>query len=204
MEWIKFPIFVCFHPFKGFWELKYEEKGRISIAFLFLFCLTVVAILKRQFTGFIVNFNNPTELNSIAELQYIVLPFILWCIANWSITTLMEGEGKFKEIIMATAYALVPLISLYIISTLISLVITWEEAPLYFFLETIATIWFLFLLFIGIMTVHQYTVTKTVVTFALTVIVIAVMLFLGLLIFSLIQQMVSFVETIYRELLYRM
>src|SRR5699024_5477222 len=129
---------------------------------------------------------------------------IIWCVANWSITTLMDGEGKFKEIIIATAYALVPMIIIYVITTIMSQFITREEAAFYFFLDSFALMWFIFLLFVGIMTIHQYTVAKTIATFFLSFVVMGIIIFLGLLSFSLIQQIYAFVETIFREIAYRM
>ncbi|MEK3887935.1 YIP1 family protein [Bacillus sp. FSL K6-3431] len=202
-ELIKYPFYVTIHPFKGFWDLKYEGKGKPIIAFSILFLLTMIIILKRQFTGFIVNFNNPNELNSIDELTFIVLPFFIFCIANWAITTLLDGEGKIIEIITVTAYALLPLAIIYATTMIISNFITFEETPLFFLLEAVAMVWFLGLLFVGIMTIHQYSASKTIITFFLTAIVIGIMLFLGLLFFSLIQQLASFVGTIYREIVYR-
>lgn len=195
-----YSLHVAFHPFDGFWDLKYENKGKLRIALFILFAVTVTMILKRQYAGYIVNFNHPLELNSIDELKYIVLPFLLWCIANWSLTTLMDGEGKFKEIVIATGYAMLPLILVYLPNMLLSNVITLREASFYYLLESAAAIWFVWLLFVGTMTIHQYTVTKTVFTTLLTVVVMGVIIFLGLLFFSLIQQIVSFVYTIYQEL----
>ncbi|MEV5025438.1 Yip1 family protein [Paenibacillus sp. LPE1-1-1.1] len=196
----KYTLHVAFHPFDGFWDLKYENKGKLRIALAILFGVTVMMILKRQYAGYVVNFNYPLDLNSIDELKYIVLPFLLWCVANWSLTTLMDGEGKFKEIVIATCYAMLPLILIYLPNILLSNVITLREASFYFLLESAATLWFVWLLFIGTMTVHQYTVMKTIMTMLLTVVVMGVIIFLGLLFFSLIQQIVAFVYTIYQEL----
>src|SRR4029453_18789058 len=105
-EMFKYSFHVLFHPFDGFWDLKYDNKGKLRVSLAILLLLTVATILQRQYSGFVVNFNNPTELNSVNELKYIVLPFVLWCVSNWSLTTLMDGEGKFREIITATGYAL--------------------------------------------------------------------------------------------------
>jgi hypothetical protein len=197
---VKYSFHVAFHPFDGFWDLKYENKGRLRIAFMILLAVTVMMIVKRQYAGYVVNFNHPLKLNSFDELKYIVLPFLLWCIANWSLTTLMDGEGKFKEIMIATGYAMLPLIVVSLPNILLSNVITLREASFYYLLDTAASIWFVWLLFVGTMTVHQYTVTKTIITMLLTLVVMGVIIFLGLLFFSLIQQMVSFVYTIYQEL----
>jgi len=196
----KYTLHVAFHPFDGFWDLKYENKGKLRIALAILFGVTVMMILKRQYAGYVVNFNYPLDLNSIDELKYIVLPFLLWCVANWSLTTLMDGEGKFKEIVIATGYAMLPLILIYLPNILLSNVISLREASFYHLLESVATLWFVWLLFIGTMTVHQYTVMKTITTMLLTIVVMGVIIFLGLLFFSLIQQIVAFVYTIYQEL----
>ncbi|MGO4369569.1 YIP1 family protein [Paenibacillus sp. 2TAB19] len=197
---IKYSLHVAFHPFDGFWDLKYENRGKLRVALAILLGVTVMMILKRQYSGYVVNFNYPLDLNSINELKYIVFPFLLWCIANWSLTTLMDGEGKFKEIVIATGYAMLPLILLYLPNLLLSNVITLREASFYYLLESVATIWFVWLMFIGTMTVHQYTVMKTITTMLLTIVVMGVIIFLGLLFFSLIQQIVGFVYTIYQEL----
>lgn len=203
-ELIKYPFYVSIHPFKGFWDVKYEEKGKLRIALTILLILALINTLRRQFNGFIVNPANPNELNSLNELIFIILPFFLFCISNWATTTLMDGEGKFKEIIIVTAYALLPIVIVYAINIPISNVITMEEAPLFFLLESIAFAWFLALLFVGIMTVHQYSVGKTVATFIITLIVMGVILFLGILFFSLIQQIFTFIETLYKEIIYRL
>ncbi|NIK75087.1 hypothetical protein FHS15_000185 [Paenibacillus castaneae] len=196
----KYTLHVAFHPFDGFWDLKYENKGKLRIALTILFGVTVMMILKRQYSGYVVNFNYPLDLNSIDELKYIALPFLLWCVANWSLTTLMDGEGKFKEIVIATGYAMLPLILIYLPNLLLSNVISLREASFYYLLESAATLWFVWLLFIGTMTVHQYTVMKTIMTMLLTVVVMGIIIFLGLLFFSLIQQFIGFVYTIYQEL----
>jgi len=199
----RYTLHVAFHPFDGFWDLKYEERGRLRIALAILLGVTLTMILKRQFSGYVVNFNHPLSLNSINELKYIVFPFLLWCVANWSLTTLMDGEGKFREIVVATGYAMLPLILVYVPNLLLSNVITLREASFYYLLESVAYLWFLWLLFVGTMTVHQYTVMKTIATMLLTLVVMGVMIFLGLLFFSLIQQFVSFAYTVYQELALR-
>ena len=200
---LKFTLFVIFRPFKGFWEMKYESYGSLRAALTILLLLALSTVFKQQFSGYIVNFNLIDELNTINQLVYVILPFFLWCVANWSTTTLMDGEGKFGEIVMATGYAMFPMMVLYFVQTLFSNVITQEEAAFYYFLDTLAVIWLVWLLYVGMMTVHQYTPGKTVVTMVLTVIVCGIILFIGLLFFSLIQQIVGFAQTIYKELVFR-
>nr|WP_306812764.1 Yip1 family protein [Paenibacillus soyae] len=193
-----------FHPFDGFWDLKYEGRGKTRVALAILALLVLNVILQKQFAGFVVNYNDPRYLNSLDDLQYTVLPFLLFCLSNWSITTLMEGEGKFKEIFMATAYALLPLALVNLPMTYASRFMTLDEAPFFYLINGFAVVWCGYLLFVGIMTVHQYTPAKTVLTLALTVIAMGIVVFLGTLAFSMAMQIYYFVYDIYRELIFRM
>jgi len=197
---ISSPFHTIFRPFNGFWEMKYEQKGRTKIAIIILMLLMLVMILKQQYAGFIVNFNKPSELNSLSELSYVALPFLLFCIANWSLTTLMDGEGKFRDIVMATGYSLLPLVIVYIPQIVFSNMITNEEVTFYYLMDTVAVIWFLWLLFVGMMTVHQYSIYKTILTLFLTVIVMFFIVFLGILCFSLLQQMIAFAQSLFIEI----
>ncbi|WP_152392384.1 YIP1 family protein [Paenibacillus guangzhouensis] len=201
---IKMPFRTMVRPFSSFWELKYEQKGKVWIALSILILVVLTMILKRQYAGFIVNFNKLDELNSVDELKFIVLPFLLFCISNWSLTTLMDGEGKFKDIVMAVGYATLPLVIIFLPQVLFSNVITIDETPFYYLLDSVAYLWFGWLLFIGTMTVHQYTIGKTILTLILTVLVMAFIVFLGLLCFSLVQQMITFLEALYREIIVRL
>lgn len=198
------PFYTMRHPFNGFWEMKFENKGRPAIAIGIVMMLAVVLILKQQYSGFIVNFNQPDDLNSLAQFRFVLLPFLLWIVANWSLTTLMEGEGKLREIVMATGYSLLPFIIIYLPQILLSQVVTLQESAFYYMLDSIAVLWFILLLFVGTMTVHQYTPGKTIVTMLLTVVVIGIILFLALLVFSVVQQMAAFFISIYNEIIFRL
>ena len=200
---LKHPLHTMLHPFAGFWEMKFEGKGRVSIAAAIALLFVLLTIVKRQFSGFVVNYNNPTELNSLDELKFIVLPLLLWCVANWSLTTLMDGIGKFKDIMMAAGYSLMPFVVLYVPQILYSNVITADESSFYYLIDTVAYLWFVWLLFVGTMTIHQYTAGKTIATMLLTLVVIGIILFIGVLLFSMVQQMVSFAESLIREMSFR-
>lgn len=202
-DYYKYPFHLIFRPFDGFWDLKYENKGSLRVALIILALLVLNVTLQNQFAGFLVNYNDPRYLNSLNDIQFTVLPFFLFCVANWSITTLMEGEGKFREIVMATGYALLPFILINLPLTFISRFLTQEETAFYYLINSFALIWFLILLFVGNMIVHQYSASKTVLTLFLTVIAMGLVVFLGTLVFSMMMQIYYFLYNIYRELIFR-
>lgn len=204
-EVLRFPFHLIVHPFKGFWELKYERNQKINlrISFVILAVLSITNILRSQYSGFLVNFTNPNDLNSLMEIAYVVVPVLFWCTANWSLTTLMDGEGKFKEIFMSTCFALIPLIIIHFPWIWLSNFISMQETAFYYLSNSVAAAWSLFLLFVGNMTVHQFTPSKTVGIMLLTVLAMGFMAFLCLLFFSLVQQIAAFATTIYQEIMLR-
>lgn len=204
-ELFRFPLYLTIHPYKAFWELKYERDQRTSlwVALVILAMLSFTSILQSQYSGFLVNFNKPDELNSLMEIVYVVVPVLFFCIANWSLTTLMDGEGKFVEIFISTCFALLPLILVNLPWIWLSNYLSLGETAFYYFSNSVAAAWTLYLLFIGNMTVQQFTPSKTVLTLLLTVVAMGFMAFLCLLFFSLVQQIAGFAITIYKELALR-
>ena len=89
---LAFGRYVAFHPMDGFWDLKRENRGSLRVALLFTGLLCVVMVAQRQLTGFLFNTANIKELNLLIEISKVLLPFGLWCISNWCVTSLMQGR----------------------------------------------------------------------------------------------------------------
>ena len=109
---VRFPFYLIFLPFAGYWELKYEQsrKANLIVSFAILVLMAATNILSSQYSGFVVHLYNPDDMNSLMEIVYVAVPVLFWCVANWSLTTLMDGEGKFVEIFASTCFALIPMI----------------------------------------------------------------------------------------------
>jgi len=199
---LRFPFYLILHPFKGYWELKYEQNRKTSLilSFVILSLMALTNILSSQYSGFLVHLYNPDEMNSLMEILYVAVPVLFWCVANWSLTTLMDGEGKFAEIFASTCFALIPMILIRFPWIWLSNAITLQEAAFYYFSESVAVLWSLYLLFVGNMTVHQFTPAKTIGTMLLTIVAMGFLAFICLLFFSLLQQIVSFITVIYQEI----
>jgi hypothetical protein len=195
---------LIYHPFDGFWDLKHEKRGSVKAANIILVILIFTLIMKRQLTGFIFNIYDPTKLNVFAEIFGVIAPFALWCIANWCLTTLMDGEGSFKDIWIASAYAMVPLILINIPLTIFSNFMTPEGMAFYHFFDKLAVVWMVMLIFFGNMTTHQYSISKTFFTCIFTIVGMGIIIFISLLFFYLIQQMMGFIVNLYREIAFRL
>jgi len=201
---VKYARYLIFHPFDGFWDLKYENKGNLSSAMVILATLVLTFLMKNQLTGFILNYMEINEFNIIYKITGILFPFFIWCISNWCITTLVDGEGSFKDIVITTAYATVPLILIQLPMILLSNVITIQESAFYNIFNSVSVIWFAILLFCGILTVHRFGFFKTFLTICIAIMGMVIILFISILFLCLLQDMICFIRLIFNEIQMRM
>jgi len=199
----RLPLYIIVRPIDGFYAMKYEKQGTLKLA-IFNFLLVCIAFaLNNQYTSLIVNPRHPLALNSLRDFYVILVALLLFCISNWSVTCLTNGEGRLKDIVMAVCYAVTPLILTLIPATILSNFISYEETGFYHMILSVGMFYFVFLVFIGLLTVHNYTVVKAIATILLTFIAILVIVFLISLLFTMWQQLVGFVMSIYTELIFR-
>lgn len=200
---IKFGGYIMTHPFKGFWDMNHERKGNMVSAGIIYAIFVLTVILQKQFTAFL--FVDVTEeFRLIPALCTALVPVVLWNVCNWSVSTLTDGDGNPKDIIMSTAYSLVPYIIFTLIAITLSHFLASDEAVFLTVLNLFAVVWTAFLLLAATITVHDFTLIKAIGTMIITVIGIAVVIFLTLLVFNLVQQMCYFIVSIYNQLIIRM
>lgn len=203
-EKIQFLFYMLTHPVDAFYEVRHREKGSVPLALLVVFLAGVAFCLDKRYSSFVVNTADTREVKSVMYISAMFLLFFLFCIGNWAVTCLTDGEGRMKDIVTATGYALLPLPLFYLPATLISQVIAGDEAVFYSLLIGIAIVWALILIVMGNMIIHNYTVVKELKTLVLTIVAMIIILFILLLFYSIFRQIVEFVKSLYTELIYRM
>lgn len=199
-ETFSFPAYILTHPIKGYNEFKSEKRGKmwVSISILILFVLE--QIVEYKYLGPAFNKNDQTKFSSIRILVYSVVPVILISVANWTVTTLMNGKGKMKEIFMMICYSLQPFIVTRFLYVLLSNFLTVDEAQFLTLINIVAIILLCFMAFMGFVVIHEYGVFKTIGAIFLTVLALCIIIFIALLIFDLSQQIYGFVYSIYKEI----
>ena len=201
---MKYALYVITHPFDGFWDLIHEKKGSIAAANTFLALFLIIRVLKLIATNFQFIMAPIQHINVFEEMGSLLLPFLVLCVANWAMTTLFEGKGRFRDIYMGMCYALVPYIIIQLPMILVSNMLTYEEGSFYSVLLSISVIWCVFLVFVGLMEIHDYGPGKTFIFLIVTVVGAGVILFLMLVFFSLLSDAFAFFVSFYREIVFRL
>ncbi len=196
----KFPSYLIFHPFDGYYELKREKKGKVYISVIFIVLYILFRIHQYLNESIIINNRNPNNLNTLTEVLTVVIVLGLFTLGNWSVTTLLEGKGKLRDIFIVVGYALFPIILIGFPAVVISNFLTMEEMGLYKLVMGISYAIAAWMLFMGILNIHEYGLFKTILTFILTIVAMAFVAFLGLLFFDVIQKLIAFIVSIYDEL----
>jgi hypothetical protein len=196
-------LYVIKHPVEAFEEMKFKRFSSLPFAGVIVVLWFIVTVLNRQFTGFRFNENDPEDLNIFVTMLMTVVPYMLWCISNWAVCTLLDGEGRFDEICTYVAYAMVPYIVFLAIKTVLTNFMILEEGRFIQWFSAAGTIWTIFLIFQSMRIVHQYIVSKTIATNFFTIIGIAIIIFLVFLLFALFQQVYGFIKSVTDEILFR-
>lgn len=200
---LKYAFYVILHPFDGFWDLKYEKRGRTWVATLFVVLTIVAFAMERSLSGFAIASVPDRHLDIIHELKFVLVPLALFLVGNLSITTLMEGKGNLIQTYNAVGYCLLPLILVKIPVTIISNMLTADEMMYVTLFNTLAIVWVAMLLFCALMNTHEYTAGKTVGTVIITAVAMVIICFICVLFFSLFSELIGFVYTVIQELQYR-
>jgi hypothetical protein len=201
--WYRLPLSIMVRPFSGFYAMKFEGQGRMWIALFNFMMLWISISFTNQYASIVVSQAHPLAMNSIGDLIALIAMVILFCTANWAVTSLTDGEGKFKEILMTVCYAMTPMVLLTIPAAIFSNFLAQEEVGFYFMIISLSYAWFGLLVFIGLVMVHNYTATKAVGTVLLTFVALLIIVFLFTLLFTLWQQLVVFAQSVYTEIMFR-
>lgn len=199
----KWPFYIMRHPFEGYEDLRWKKAYNMPSALIIVALFFIVAVFDVLTTGFLHNSKAVKIFNVVPVIIRTVILFFTWVVANWSLCTLFNGEGKMKAICVNTAYALCPYIIGKVINIILSNMLTRDESAFLTFVSIITTTWTVVLLFSGMKTVHQYTFWQTLWSIVFTLVAMVIIIILAVLLVSLFQQVYLFVNALYTEILYR-
>jgi hypothetical protein len=197
----KLALRAILHPGLTFEEIKDKNRGSVRVALVILLLFYASAVVQVLWGGFLFTAYDPGEFNSLWVLVQSAGLVALWVIANWLVTTLAGGKGKLKEIFVVTCYSLTPIIIQRVIYIILTNFLLPTEGSFLEIISVVALIYTGLILTIGMMRIHDFTVTRFVGTTLLTIVGMAAIVFLMILVGILLQQLGGFVTTVIVELL---
>lgn len=196
-------LYTIFHPFNGFDQVKWEKKGSVHFSFVILLAFFLTNIFDQVLTGFIFNTYNPDKISVPSIFLITMGGFAICFVANWAISSLMFTEGELHNIFIVLAYTLVPYILAELVYIFCTNVANLELQAFLTAVRIIGFVWSGVVLLVGMRYVHQLSFGNVLVNLALTAVGILAILFLILLAYSLVNQIYTFLFTIWNELVFR-
>ena len=191
------------HPMDGYYWIRHREYGSVPIAILLVILFSFSFTANRLMASFVVNDLDPRGVDMLFELMGVLSFYLLLCVSNWSITCLMNGEGRMKDIAIAVGYGTAPMTLVMVVATIVSQFIADDEQAFYGILIGVGIAYGIIMMLIGIMQVHNYTLGKTLLTLLLTFVAALIIVFLLLLLSNLLGMVYNFFHSVYTELIFR-
>ena len=196
---LKHAFYLLRHPIDGFTAIRYESKASYLGAGIVLACAIVSLIANEYMTSFSFNKIVVREIDVISIMLRFLLIWFGWVLANYLISSIYRGEGRFRDVFIGSSYCLLPVILIGLPLAILSNGMTMSEASIYGFFDKGMLLWIGLLFFWQIQSIHNYSVGETSINIllsAFTLIMIAVMVYV---IGGLGGDLLSFIREIYLE-----
>ncbi|UVI29076.1 YIP1 family protein [Paenibacillus spongiae] len=191
------------HPVDGYYELETGGKASVLSATILLVLVFLVRLFEIYQTNFLFAGWDVKKINVMNEFLKIYVPFFAWVIANYLVSTINDGEGKFKDIYKGSVYALSPYIVFAGPVAVMSQGLTQLEFVIYNFASTCIMLYSAFLMFMMVKEIHGYEIGQSVKNIVLTIIGMLIMALLAFILFGLSNQVTDFMYSIFQEVKYR-
>lgn len=188
------------HPLDRYYDMRVKRGGNLfgaSVLYLLLF-ITFMAYQTKK--GFIYQFKAVEDMDINAMVIGFFFLLLLFIISNYLVTSIKEGDGSFKQVYMIPAYGMVPLMISLISITVLSYFLTSNEAFILSIILYIGVVWSIILIFLGFLTVHDYTFRENVVSLILTFIFMIIAAVMLLIIIIMWERLWQFLLTLGKEI----
>lgn len=191
---------VPFHPFQAFGAMRTQKATSIWLAILFVIIFYVARVSQDLYGGFMYVIVDEANYNALFTLFGSVGILLLWTVTNWGICMLNDGKGSFAEVFCMSAYSMMPMIAYSLIFIVGSHLIPATNTDTFGMIGTILTIYMVLLLLIGMTVIHEYTFFKSMGMAIVTVLCMALAVFVLCAVVLLSQQFIVFIAGIINEL----
>jgi sugar lactone lactonase YvrE len=191
------------NPADAFYGIKFEGRTSVLSATCLYALFFVVFLLDKYASGWLFKtvVDDYYEFGTDFASVFGVIATVVVC--NHLVCSINDGEGKFRHVYMGLAYCLTPYILLQPPLIIISNVLTLNESFVVNFGSTLIAAAVAVLVIIMVKEIQDYTFWGTIRSLLLTAFTSLMLVVTGVIIFSLINQVVDFIYAVIIEVYFR-
>jgi len=187
-------------PADSFYYIKKNLRGSLRFAVIIYVLVVILRVAILYVTGFIFNkYVSLSDIKPLNEIIYTVLAIFIWNAANYLISTISDGEGRIKDVVIGTAYSLFPYVLFALPIALLTRVLSLNEVFIYSLGQNLIYVWVGLMLFIMVKEIHNYSFGETLKNVLLTIFTMGLFLLTGYILYVLFNQLFDFISAILQE-----
>jgi len=191
------------HPVDGFYSIRYEGKASLASSLIILAAAIAAFGYMEAGTSFIFNPKVQIGIDLVPLTAQFVGIWLGWVISNYLISSLLRGEGRFRDVLYGSSYALFPIILIGIPVTLISKGMTLDEVSIFSFLKLAIVLWTALLFVWMVQGIHNYTFIEAIFVILLSLLALTIIVILIFILISLSNELINFINSLYQEVIIR-
>ncbi|GHV42574.1 hypothetical protein FACS189490_11830 [Clostridia bacterium] len=206
-RWLKdalvVPLKMIRRPIDCVYDLKHGRDGSIGSAGFLYFAAFIMSFASRMLTSFIFGGGIGYRMNPLILALTTILPFALFITGSYLISSINDGEGRLRDMYVATAYALTPYIIFTPVMIALSHFLTLSESFIFLFGNVLIIGYAAVLVFLVVKEIHCYTIFRAVANILLTAAFMIIAVLALIVLFILYRQLLNFAASLLEEVRYR-
>lgn len=192
-------FYILKHPIDGFDDMRFANKGGYLSAIIILALVAIIAITRIELTSFTFRPVQPGTSNAGPMLAIGAMIWVSWVVCHYLIGSIRQGQARFKDIFVGSAYSMFPVALMGLPLALLSNVMTLNEGAIYTFFDGVMIFYVIALFFWMIMTLQNYSVGETINSILLSLFSMVILWVIIFIVVGLSNETIEFIITIYRE-----
>ncbi len=186
-------------PMNRYYDIRRHRAGSVGGATAIYAVFFIVYMLYQTSKGFIYQYVavEDMDIGGIVVGFFVLLGLFIIC--NWLVTSINDGDGTLAQVYMIPAYGCLPLLISMIVITICSYGMTYNESFLLTILLLIGITWSVIVIFLGFMTVHDYSAKENLKSFVMTLVFMIIAAIMVLIIIIMWEEVYEFLYTIGQE-----
>lgn len=191
-----------FHPFELARSVKQKDGSYIlSAVVLLLFYVSKVA--DETMGGFLFSKFDAHSYNALFTFLSTIVLVLLWTVCYWAMSVLFSAKCKLGEVLIISSYAMIPQIINSVFHLAMSNVLVSEESAILSAFSVVMLLLSAVVLIIGCMGISEFGFFSFLGVAILAVVAMIVVVFVIFMVLTLDQQLIAFLQSIYKEVMYR-